>query len=166
MPSNQKGGAFWTKKPCDIVKDVLDLPITQQHKLLIAASLTVESEAKDRVVVDTGDLKQSIAATKTVQSTDAGKKHSTQIIAHADHAAEIETGTGIHGPFKKRITPKVKRAMAWQDKQGNWIVRKSTAGQPAQPFMAPALFETSLKQIKAVETAMKKYLISKNKGSK
>lgn len=44
----------------------------------------------------------------------------------------VRYGTGIHGPLGRRIYPKVKRALHWDDK-----FARSTEGQEANDFVAP-----------------------------
>ena len=50
------------------------------------------------------------------------------------YALFVHEGTGIHGKYKRRITPKKAKAL-----KTPWGYRKSIAGQKAQPYLSDAL---------------------------
>lgn len=53
------------------------------------------------------------------------------------HAKWVHNGTGIYGPHKSPIVPRVKQFLVFQGKFGK-IVTPSVRGQPAQPFLLQA----------------------------
>lgn len=83
-----------------------------------------EGYAKDLCPVDTGNLRNSIAHTVDEEEPAA------YIGTNTSYAAYVELGTGVHTDGG-RPTPWV-----YQDDNGNW---HWTRGNPAQPFLAPAV---------------------------
>ncbi len=57
----------------------------------------------------------------------------------ARYAAFVERGTGLFGPYKKRIYPTEKQALFWP---GAAHPVKSIAGQKPQPYLKPAFDES------------------------
>lgn len=53
----------------------------------------------------------------------------------------IEFGTGLYGPFKRRIVPKKKKYM-WFRYKGRLVRAKSVKGRKATPFLWPAYMQT------------------------
>lgn len=100
--------------------------------------LFVQGEAKDLCPVDTGDLKQSIICT-TVK---ANNKISSVISTNSDHAPHVELGTGKRGEDTP-VEGKYPGTLAY--KQDKWLVNipdvgvRWIEGQPAQPYLYPAL---------------------------
>jgi len=59
----------------------------------------------------------------------------------------LEKGTGIYGPNRKRIVPKVKKALRWYDrKSGTWAFAKSVKGIKPRKFVAGVLYDPTVKQ--------------------
>lgn len=100
--------------------------------------LFVQGEAKDLCKVDTGDLKQSIICT-TVQ---ANSKVSSVISTNSDHAPYVEFGTGKKGE-NTPVENKYPGTLAY--KHDKWLANipdvgfRWVEGQPAQPYLYPAL---------------------------
>lgn len=93
-------------------------------KALEKCGLTAEGYAKRLCPVDTGNLRNSISHTVDEDEPAA------YIGTNASYAAYVELGTGIYTEGG-RPTPWV-----YQDDSGNW---HWTRGNPAQPFLAPAV---------------------------
>ena len=57
------------------------------------------------------------------------------------HATFLEYGTGLFGPYKRKIVPISKKVLAWPDIQGNtkkgMIFAASSKGMKAQPAIKP-----------------------------
>lgn len=83
-----------------------------------------EGYAKDLAPVDTGNLRNSIS-----HKVDDGEP-AVYIGSNVEYAAYVELGTGKYTDGG-RPTPWV-----YQDDNGNW---HWTRGNPAQPFLAPAV---------------------------
>ena len=83
-----------------------------------------EGYAKDLAPVDTGNLRNSISHTVDADEPAA------YIGSNVEYAAYVELGTGKYTEGG-RPTPWV-----YQDDSGNW---HWTAGNPAQPFLKPAV---------------------------
>jgi len=83
-----------------------------------------EGYAKDLTPVDTGNLRNSIT-----HQVDEGES-AVYIGTDVEYAPYVELGTGKYAEGG-RPTP-----WAYQDDEGNW---HWTAGNPAQPFLAPAV---------------------------
>lgn len=76
----------------------------------------------------TGDLRASL----TVQEVDA---ETVVMGTKLEYAIFVHQGTGLYGPFKRRITPIRKKALFWP---GAAHPVKSVKGQPPQPFLETA----------------------------
>lgn len=87
-----------------------------------AAQSVVLEEARNHVAVDTGDLKDSIAAGEI---TDDGNRITGTVVATADHAGYVEFGTGRRG--------------AGSSGAGPFSYNLNWPGMRAQPYMRPAL---------------------------
>ena len=89
----------------------------------------VERSAKEKVPVQTGELRRSI--TSKVENN--GLEVTGTIYTPLEYAPYIEYGTGL-------FAEKGGRPMPWcyQDDKGEW---HTTSGQPPQPYMRPALNE-------------------------
>lgn len=60
------------------------------------------------------------------------------------YAKYLEFGTGLYGPFKTRITPKEKQALAWGKEIApgkKQYVFKSVAGMHPAPFIRPVFHQ-------------------------
>lgn len=93
-------------------------------RALERCGLVGEGYAKDLVPVDTGRLRNGI--THAV----AENEMAAYVGTNTSYAPYVELGTGIYADGG-RPTPWV-----YQDANGNW---HWTAGNPAQPFLAPAV---------------------------
>ncbi len=109
---------------------VLETSIAKQTKL-------VQGEAKDLCPVDSGDLQQRIYTdVKSQQSKVIGK-----VFTNVEYAAYVEFGTGKKG--EESGGDKYPGPLSY--KQDKWLVNIADVGprwiegQPAQPFMYPAL---------------------------
>lgn len=89
----------------------------------------VERSAKQKVPVDTGELRRSI--TSKVESN--GQEITGTIYTPLEYAPYIEYGTGLFATKGGRPTP-----WSYKDDKGEW---HTTSGQPPQPFLRPALNE-------------------------
>lgn len=76
-----------------------------------------------------GDLRASL----TVQELDAA---TVAMGTNLEYAVFVHRGTGLHGPFRRRIVPTDKKALFWP---GAAHPVKSVRGQPPQPFLRTAL---------------------------
>lgn len=89
----------------------------------------VERSAKEKVPVQTGELRRSI--TSKVENN--GLDITGTIYTPLEYAPYIEYGTGLFAEKGGRPTP-----WCYQDDKGEW---HTTSGQPPQPYMRPALNE-------------------------
>ena len=89
----------------------------------------VERSAKEKVPVQTGELRRSI--TSKVENN--GLEVTGTIYTPLEYAPYIEYGTGLFAEKGGRPTP-----WGYQDDKGEW---HTTSGQPPQPYMRPALNE-------------------------
>ncbi len=122
------------------IEDLLAAFDTGGHRGMEAAADEVVKQAKGKAPQRTGHLYASINRLP-VEGTLLGGDLSVTIGAGAPYATFVEFGTGIHGPRKQRIYPKTKKAMKWRGGDGEWIVRRSTKGMKAQPYIRPAVEE-------------------------
>ena len=99
-----------------------------------------EGYAKDLVPVDTGRLRNGI--THAV----AENEMAAYVGSNTSYAPYVELGTGIYADGG-RPTPWV-----YQDANGNW---HWTAGNPAQPFLAPAVKEHAQTYRNIIEAELK-----------
>lgn len=89
----------------------------------------VERSAKEKVPVQTGELRRSI--TSKVENN--GLEVTGTIYTPLEYAPYIEYGTGLFAEKGGRPTP-----WCYQDDKGEW---HTTSGQSPQPYMRPALNE-------------------------
>lgn len=130
------------------VDEVLYKSMQQQGEL-------VKGDAKDLCPVDLGDLRSSI---KSRTSKEKGRVIS-EISTNSDHAAYVEFGTGKKG----ETTPSVdKYPGPLSYKQDKWKVNipdvgvRWIEGQPAQPYLYPALKNNEEKVIENIKEDVKK----------
>lgn len=109
-------------------------------RALEKCGLTAEGYAKKLCPVDTGNLRNSISHKINTEEPSA------YIGTNIEYAAYVELGTGkyIEGG---RPTPWV-----YQDDKGNW---HWTAGNPAQPFLKPAVADHSQTYRNIIEDELK-----------
>ena len=89
----------------------------------------VERSAKEKVPVQTGELRRSI--TSKVENN--GLEITGTIYTPLEYAPYVEYGTGLFAEKGGRPTP-----WCYQDDKGEW---HTTSGQPPKPYMRPALNE-------------------------
>lgn len=120
------------------------------------ATARVRDEARMRVPVDTGELQNSIDY--DIEETDKG--YVGKVFSNKEHAIYVELGTGPKGEANHSgISPQIKPIYSpsgWvyydEDKQ-KFIFTK---GQPARPFMYPALHDNRDKISKFIQFRVKK----------
>lgn len=89
----------------------------------------IERSAKEKVPVQTGELRRSI--TSKVENN--GREVTGTVYTPLEYAPYIEYGTGLFAEKGGRPMP-----WSYQDDKGEW---HTTSGQPPQPYMRPALDE-------------------------
>lgn len=110
----------------DYSQDVLDAMQDAAVRALERVGEQAEGDAKDLAPVDKGQLRNSIA--HIVKDSE----NAVYIGSNLEYAIYQELGTGIYAEGGGgRPTPWV-----YQDAKGNW---HWTRGNPAQPFLAPAV---------------------------
>ncbi|WP_040192094.1 HK97-gp10 family putative phage morphogenesis protein [Clostridium culturomicium] len=113
------------------VNKVLEISISKQTKL-------IQGEAKDLCPVDTGDLRKSIFTDVNVSSS----KVTGKVFTNNEYAGYVEFGTGRVGETTP-VADKYPGELAY--KQDKWLANipdvglRYVAGQPAQPYMYPAI---------------------------
>lgn len=111
----------------------------------------VVNEAKARAPVDNGRLRSSIAYTIELTPTTCVLKVGSDV----PYARYVEEGTGVYGPRGTRIYPTTKQALKFPvphargpHRQGarrptqaarGFLIRRSVAGSPPNPFLKDAL---------------------------
>ncbi len=114
------GGVVFKDYSADVLNEFHDAVL----RALERCGEQAEGYAKDLAPVDTGNLRNSIS-----HKVDDGEP-AVYIGSNVEYAAYVELGTGKYTEGG-RPTPWV-----YQDDNGNW---HWTAGNPAQPFLAPAV---------------------------
>lgn len=109
-------------------------------RALEKCGLTAEEYAKRLAPVDTGNLRNSIT-----HQVDDGES-AVYIGSNVEYATYVELGTGKYAEGG-RPTPWV-----YQDAEGNW---HWTAGNPAQPFLKPAMADHAQTYRNIIEDEMK-----------
>lgn len=102
--------------------------------------LRVETQAKLNLArnprrIDTGRLRASIGTTRIRRGLVKGARVGTNV----NYAIYVMRGTGIYGPRRTRILPRVKSALRWRGKTGGWIFAKSTKGMRPNNFLLDAI---------------------------
>ena len=128
--------------------EVLKRSISTQIKYVLG-------EAKDLCPVDSGDLRQSIFTDmKASQGEVLGK-----VFTNMEHASYVEFGTGKVGETTP-VAGKYLGALSY--KQDKWLVNipevgpRWIEGQPAQPFLYPALKNSEDIIIKGIKKNLKR----------
>lgn len=113
----------------------------------------VKGDAKDLCPVDTGDLRNSIKReTKRYKG-----KIVARIYTNSDHAAYVEFGTGRVG---ERTNKNTKVNVSY--KQDKWLANipgvgpRWIEGQPAQPYLYPALKNNEERVIENIKEDVRK----------
>lgn len=129
------------------VQGTLYKSIDRQAKL-------VQGDAKDLCSVDTGDLRNSIKEETKIR----GDKIVSSIFTNSDHGPHVEFGTGKKGEASGG--DKYPGPISY--KQDKWLVNipdvgpRWTEGQPAQPFMYPALKNNEERILENIKKDIKK----------
>lgn len=114
------GGVVFNDYSADVLNEFRDAVL----RALERCGEQAEGYAKDLAPVDTGNLRNSIS-----HKVDDGEA-AVYIGSNTSYAAYVELGTGKYTEGG-RPTPWV-----YRDDEGKW---HWTAGNPAQPFLAPAV---------------------------
>lgn len=128
------------------VEETLYNSISKQTKF-------IQGEAKELCPVDTGDLRNSIKA-NTIKNK--GEIVGT-VSTNSDHAAFVEFGTGKVG---ERTNTNTKVNVSY--KQDKWLANipdvgpRWIEGQPAQPYLYPALKNNEDKILENIKDDIKK----------
>ena len=116
------GGVVFNDYSADVLNEFHDAVL----RALERCGEQAEGYAKDLCPVDTGQLRNSIT-----HAVDDGEQ-AAYIGSNMEYAPYVELGTGIYTEGGGgRPTPWV-----YQDAKGNW---HWTRGNPAQPFLTPAV---------------------------
>ena len=116
------GGVVFNDYSADVLNEFHDAVL----RALERCGSQAEGYAKDLAPVDTGNLRNSIS-----HKVDPDEP-AAYVGTDTEYAPYVEFGTGIYAEGGGgRPTPWV-----YQDDEGNW---HWTAGNPAQPFLAPAV---------------------------
>ncbi len=99
---------------------------------LLKAGEKIRGRAVLLCPVDTGELRNSIRVQKTAPLTAA-------VGTSLEYAPYVEYGTGTQGD--PAVPHTSKDSWSWQDEEGNW---HTSHGQPAQPFLRPAVKEDEI----------------------
>ena len=106
---------------------------------LLKAGEKIRGRAVMLCPVKTGELRNSIKAEKTAPLTVA-------VGTNKEYAPYVEYGTGTMGD--PAVTHTDKDSWTYQDGDGNW---HTAYGQPAQPFLRPAVSEDEVYSTVAAE---------------
>lgn len=120
------------------------------------ATIRVRDEAKMRVPVDTGELQNSIDYNVDISA----KGFTGKVFTNKEHGLYVELGTGPKGEANHSgISPEVKPIYS----PSGWVYYDTdkqkfifTNGQPARPFMYPALHENREKISKFIQSKVQK----------
>lgn len=116
------------------------------YQMMDQCGVFIRDDARLRVPVDIGDLRKSIQ--HTIREIDGGIE--TVVHTNSDHAAYVEFGTGpVGAAHHEGISPQAQPVYASEKWRGVIPFLKSEtdsgirfiAGQPAQPYLYPALKE-------------------------
>ena len=130
------GGVVFNDYSADVLNEFHDAVL----RALERCGEQAEGYAKDLAPVDTGNLRNSIS--HTVDEDEPA----VYIGSNTSYAPYVELATGIYAEGG-RPTPWV-----YQDDNGNW---HWTAGNPAQPFLAPAVKEHTQTYRNIIEDELK-----------
>ena len=130
------GGVVFNDYSADVLNEFHDAVL----RALERCGEQAEGYAKDLAPVDTGNLRNSIS-----HKVDDGEP-AVYIGTNTEYAAYVELGTGKYTDGG-RPNPWV-----YQDDNGNW---HWTAGNPAQPFLAPAVKEHAQTYRNIIEDELK-----------
>ena len=128
-----------------------DLEAGIQAGLLRTAG-AVEAAAVQEAPKATGNLANAIR--KNIETSRAVIKST------APYSFFVHRGTGLFGPFKKLITPRSKKALAFTI-GGNKVVVRSVKGSKPNPFMERAFKQTEPKLAGLFSGAIEEFLKKK-----
>ena len=97
---------------------------------LLQAADMLQGQAVNEAPIATGKLRADISVIEEPRAHEISVGN-TKLIEYAKY---VYYGTGLHGPKKRRITPKKAKAL-----KTPYGYRKSTAGQKANPYLDRAL---------------------------
>ncbi len=132
-----------------------DAKLTLEKTVTKNMKETVQAEAKLLCPVDTTDLRESIEVKTEIE----GNNIRVIVYTNSDHAPYVEFGTGKTGE-NTPVADKYPGDIAY--KQDKWLVNipdvgwRYIAGQPAQPYLYPALKNNEHKIIENIKTDLKK----------
>ena len=145
-----------------LIKKLSDIDTEMQkrivHKAVGRGIQTVRAEAVLLCPVDTGELRGSIMT--TVEDDSEGNATGT-VYTNKEYAPYVEFGTGPVGQSEHDgISPDVSvqyRQKGWSylNDEGEW---QYTNGQPAQPFLYPALKNNEERVTKQIKEDIRKEL--------
>jgi hypothetical protein len=113
--------------------------------LLGKVALLGVAEAKKLVPRATGNLGRTIRVGTVTDKSAQVVAGGTSSVGYARY---VEEGTGIHGPRKRRITPRRARMLSWvaggsrrtgRGPGARRIFAKSVAGRKATPYLVPGV---------------------------
>jgi len=99
------------------------------HKALLRAVLYLERMVEEEAPKVTGNLVNHISS----YVVDRGQQSYGIVALGAKYTGYVIRGTGIYGPYKQRIRPVRKKALAFSY-GGAQVVVRSVAGQRPNPF--------------------------------
>lgn len=109
--------------------------------------------------VKTGHMRNAVGAKLTTP-----KEGLVAVFGGVFYTPFVERGTGIYGPNKRPIVPKVAKALAWHGTTatgkptGQRIVRRSVRGQPAVHMFHATATEDRERMAQHFETTFKRQL--------
>ena len=120
------------------------------------ATIRVRDEAKMRVPVDTGELQNSIDYNVDISA----KGFTGKVFTNKEHGLYVELGTGPKGEANHiGISPEIKPIYS----PSGWVYYDTdkqkfifTNGQPARPFMYPALHDNREKISKFIQSRVQR----------
>lgn len=130
------GGVVFKDYSADVLNEFHDAVL----RALERCGEQAEGYAKDLAPVDTGNLRNSIS-----HKVDDGEP-AVYIGTNVSYAPYVELATGIYAEGG-RPTPWV-----YRDDEGNW---HWTAGNPAQPFLKPAVADHTKTYSNIIESELK-----------
>lgn len=111
----------------EVALPALDVPEVRQRILEIVKG-NVWTELQDRSPVDQGYLRQHWRT--------ESREDEVEISNATRYLPWLMRGTGIYGPYRQKIVPTVKKALAWKSKLGGGtVVRRSVKGMKPNPFV-------------------------------
>lgn len=132
--------------------DQLGGDVTQGlSEALLAGAQVAKKSAQELCPVDTGYLRESIAAGLIDENT-------AVVSTNVDYAVFVEFGTGARGD--PAVPHTSKEYWRYKDGEGNWV---TSHGQAPQPFMRPALSNNVSQIVEAVKNSLSNQIEGLNK---